>query len=478
MDLYLGGTEQRLWRKLLESYDVTHVSLSYMGLRRRRKNPLDFVIADEYAPGTRIFLDSGAATLNKSDDVDEFDARTLREAYHQFVLANVERIEFASEFDAQVLGLSEIDEIRDTFWRNLPGSKWMPIWHASYGIPDLVAMAEQFDRLGVLQSEAKGTDLAPRLRYAASQTKLHGVSMTSMDSMRETAWSSVGTTSWLNVTMHGETFVWTGRELKWYPKREKDRARKRHRSWLVDNGFDADLIESDDNGELLKLSVWSWKNFAASLNQGRAVTIDVLNPFPENTEPATGVVDIPATPGRNVELPSSRQRRVLPVLGITYEKGTDAEGNEIEVPHLSTPDKGMLRCDNCFMRDKCPEFEPGQDCVFEIPAKVRTMSQLTAVQDWLIETQTQRVAFMRLIEQAEGGYSDSNTSSEIDRLSKLIKAKTDAGKDGISINIANVASPGGPSMISRIFGSETAAKMGELPAAVDPENIIDATIVE
>jgi hypothetical protein len=120
---------------------------------------------------------------------------------------------------------------------------------------------------------------------------------------------------------------------------------------------------------------------------------------------------------------------------------------------------------------------PGSDCLYEIPVKVRTTSQLAAVQDALIEMQTQRVLFMRMIEQAEGGYADANLTVEMAALQRMIKAKTDAGKDGFSINIANVASPGGPGMISRIFGSDVTEKMAALPAPVDTQEIVEAEIV-
>lgn len=476
MDLYYGGTEQKMWRELLQREGVEHVSLSYIGLRRRIRNPSKWRIADHY-PGQKVYLDAGTFTLNKADDADPDETWKLACQYMDFVEANQADIAFASEFDAQVLGPRRIADMRENFWHGLRDDKWLPIWHPEYGTKMLEDMARLYTRVGVLQGDTNA-DLTPLLRKLAGQTMLHGVAMTRMDAMSEIPWSSVGSTSWLSPTQYGDTFVWTGRELKRYPKKYKEQARKRHRTWLADQGFDMSLIEADDNNELLRLSIWSWRNFAASLEKGRAVTMSVLDPFSQNEEPDPGTVDTPGTSTGNSELVPQTGKKLLPVLGVTFQTRTDEDGNEVDEPHLTTPSSGLLRCDNCFMREKCPEMTPGSECVFEIPAKVRTTSQLAALQDWLIETQAQRVAFMRLIEQAEGGYADANLSSEMAVLQRMIKAKTDAGKEGFSVNIANISSPGGPGMISRIFGSDVSDKMAALPAPVDAQDIMEAEIVD
>jgi hypothetical protein len=330
-----------------------------------------------------------------------------------------------------------------------------------------------------VQPGAAGNDITQFLRRLASRTRLHGVAMTRMESMREVPWDSVGSTTWLHTTIHGDTFVWTGRELKRYPKRMKDQARKRHRTWLGDQGFDVAKIEADDNAELLKLSVWSWRNFASSLDKGRAVTISVLDPFGGNAEQPPSEVAIPDTGTGNAELAPSPERKLLPILGFSFEEQTDPDGSKRQVKIMETPSTGLLQCDTCYIRDKCPAMTPGSDCLYEIPVKVRSGSQLTALQDSLIEMQTQRVLRMSMIEQAEGGYADTNLSAEMALLQKMIKTKVDAGKDGFSINIANVQTPGGASMIARVFGSDTAEKMGALPAGpVDSEDVWEATVVD
>jgi hypothetical protein len=509
VDLYFAGTEQKMWRTRLDELGVEHVSLSWIGMRRRGQRQLSTPLDELYPPNQKIYLDSGAYTLNKEDaETTKAEAEDLGRQYYTYVLANLDRIEFASEFDAMVLGRDGISALWD--WAEVPGDKLMPIWHSEWGIQHLNDMAGEFSRVGILQDDTAG-DITQQLRRVGRDTMLHGVAMTRMEAMRAIPWTSVGSTSWLSPTQFGDTFVWTGRELKRYPKRMKDQARKRHRTWLTRQGFDIDKIDADDNAELLRLSVWSWQNYAASLNKGRAVTqpaipdpnpdvrdaareavaqmlgvdedpavtTDVFDPFGQNAErdTATVAIDPPETENGELTLPPGKQ--LLPVLGFSYQEQTDADGSKHSVPVMETPSSGLLQCDSCYMATKCPAMQPHQDCVYEIPVKVRTAAQLAALHDSLIEMQTQRVLLMRMIEQTEGGYVDANLSNEIDRLNKMIKTKQDAGKEGFSINIANVQTPGQVGMIGRVFGRETADKMGALPAGEqDSQDWVPAELVD
>jgi hypothetical protein len=469
-----------MWRTFLANQGVEHVSLSYVGLRRRIKDPSKWRLADNYPDNVKIYLDSGAFSYNKDDsDATADEAWQLACAYHAFVRANVDRIEFAAEFDALVFGQEKIYEHRGYFWeRDIPAEKWMPIWHSEWGTAALVAMADAYPRVGVVQADSENTDTTPWLKRVAGRTKLHGVAMTQMGLMREIPWDSVGSTSWLGTTQYGETYVWTGRELKRYPKRMKDTARKRHRTWLQGQGFNTDKIDNDDNAELLRLSVWSWRNFAASLERGRAVTINVLSPFGENAEAPPTEVDIPDAGVRNEELAVPPGKKLLPVLGFAFEEQTDADGSKHQIRVMDTPSTGLMRCDSCYIRDKCPAMTAGAECAYEIPVKIRSGTQLAALQDSLIEMQTQRVLQMRMIEQAEGGYADANLSNEMSLLQKMIKTKVEASKEGFSIKLEGTASAAGVGMIGRIFGKDATEKMGALPAGeVTSEEVWEATVV-
>ena len=354
-----------------------------MGLRRRVKRLDRWRLADKFPADVKIFLDSGAFTLNKHDaNITVAEAAEIREQYFQFVSDNIHDIEFASEFDANVLGHSSVFSARESFWATLPSRKWMPVWHADYGTSNLVALADEHDRVGVLQADAGG-DLTPILNRMAGQAMLHGIAMTQMDAMREVRWSSVGSTSWLSPSQYGDTIVWSGREMHRYPKKQKETARKRHRTWLRSQGFDTDLIEADDSTELLRVSIWSWLRYAEHLNGVPGVTATGETPLPEDAEESRPAVTIPfpgtwnggeVSPGNSVEAP--REKILLPVVGFDFEKireiGEDGQPTERDEPRMTTPAGTLLQCNTCFMKDKCPESTPGDDCHFTIPVEIRT----------------------------------------------------------------------------------------------------------
>lgn len=479
MDLFFGGCEQGVWRDLLYAEGVRHMSLSFMGLRRRVKRLDRWRLADKFPADVKIYLDSGAFTLNRPDSpVTAAEAAELREAYFQFVEANIHDLEFASEFDADVLGHDAVHSSRDSFWHALPGRKWMPVWHAAYGQNNLIALADEYDRLGVLQDDAGG-DLTPVLNRIAASTALHGVSMTKQAMMEGIRWSSVGSTRWLAPTQYGETFVWTGRELKDYPKKQQETGRKRHRTWLAENGFDTEKIEAGDNHELLRLSIWSWQKYAGSIE---AVTPPLETPPAENTEQPLPPVATPSSGMWNEPAPLPvvpRERTLLPVIGFDYEtiteRGDDGQETERQEARLTTPSSTLLQCNTCFMSAKCPAKEANASCKYEIPVTIRTLGQVEAVKSAIIEMQAQRVLLMRMIEQTEGGYADPNLSIEMAKLWKMLQDQSASG-DTVKLTLEAGGQAASAGMISRIFGSSAGDRLAIANEPVDTQSVIESFV--
>jgi hypothetical protein len=476
MKIYYGGAEQNTWRQFLHDNGVDTVSLSWFGLRRRRQDLRSYRIADEFPEGMKIFVDSGAYSVNKQE-ITQDEAYDMAQDYMDFVEANIASIEFASEFDALALGRPLLTDIRHNFWENLPGDKWMAVWHSEWGSGNLRELAGRYERVGILQSDGSNQDVSSLLRTLAGGTRFHGIAMTKMELMRDLPLDSVGSTSWLSPTQYGDTFVWDGQELHRYPKKYKHR-RTEHRSMLRDNGFDTDLIEADNNHELLRLSLWSWQHFADSI-RGRGVTTDVLQPFPANEEVPHAVVDTQVPPSRNRELIPRREHVLLPILQTQTHTISQADGTEVSQQVLRAPTGNFIQCDTCYIKDRCPMFSPGSECAYEIPVEIRTSPQLTALQDTLIEIQTQRVMRMNLIEQVEGGHADKNTSEEMDRLQRMIDKKINNAKERTPlIQMAVQGGSGGPGFISRMWGEATATRVNELPAPVNPMDVLDAELVD
>jgi hypothetical protein len=490
---YPTGAEIPGWRKLLHENGVRHMALSYIGLTRRIKDTAAWRIAGKFPADVAVLLESGAFTINKSPD--DYDIQAVFESYLTFAEANADSVALITDFDIDTWSADQRDKVRVALDEVSVG-KFLPIWHPNEGITGLQDLAATYHRIGVPQTALGGRDLTPLLtRLARDGVHLHGVAMTQMDAMRSIPWTSVASSSWLSPAQYGDTIVWTGRELKRYPRRYKDQARKRHRTVFHRAGFDSEAIEAGDSTELLKLSIWSWTQYVNHINGG------VVNQPPEtdpgtNTEPDHLTVDQPPTEKRNSEPrqprdnrpPTRRDKATLPgariVTKTVKELDDDGVRRERNIPLLSTNGQTNRVCDSCFLAGKCPQYDPGAECAYDLPVEARTRDQLARLYEAIIEMQVQRLFFARFSEEIEGGYPDPNVGTELDRLQKMLKAKQEMDAEGFTLTVKaqsrNTAESG---MFSRIFGdsaSQAARAIDPVPAedVAAQLGIVEAEIVE
>ena len=142
----------------------------------------------------------------------------------------------------------------------------------------------------------------------------------------------------------------------------------------------------------------------------------------------------------------------------------------------AAPDGSFLACSSCYIRNECPEYEPGASCKFRIPVLVETASQLRAVLNTVIQVQTQRVMTMTMMEQAKGGYADANTGSEIDRLGRLIKLRTEAEKSSITLSVTATGDAAKTGYISSLLGKDAGDRLTALPEPVSPDKVMNGTV--
>lgn len=489
MRLYFGGGEIGTHRTLLQEAGVKNVSMSYMGLRRRVKFAKPWLIDGHFEDGVSVFLDSGAYTVNHDEDPNLDELAEIYEHYTDFVMANLDRIDLVSEFDALPLGIDWIEEQRDAFWRTLPREKFMAIWHPAWGIPYLHEMASLYEVIGIpATSLESGRTLRPVLNVLAAQgTRIHGVAMTKIDEMQAIKWDSVASTSWISPQRFGDTIVWTGNELKRYPKKYKTDARKRHRTLFASKGFDADKIVNDDPNEVLRLSIWSWLQFEKNVNKHHGVTPLFSNSTRPKVENPETVVD---TPPEEDEPTGSTEKglvkfrepiQVLPVMGISSFKKDEEDEEEEGQPIVTIRSESSRMCNSCFLANKCPAYDPDSNCAYNIPITIRTREQFRALQYGMLELQAQRVLFMSFIEQAEGGYADANLSKELALFNKMSAQVAEMEKEGFSINLS-VKGQGSQSadagMISRIFGRDVGQQAQQLPTPVKADDYIEVEWTE
>lgn len=123
---------------------------------------------------------------------------------------------------------------------------------------------------------------------------------------------------------------------------------------------------------------------------------------------------------------------------------------------INAVDPGVRVCDGCFLANKCPEYQPGESCAYEMPVRVRTKEQYIALLDSMISMQAMRVFSMRMSEEVEGGYADPNLSSEMDRLAKFVKLKSDIEEAGFTFSMKMQSKDHAEvGLISRLFGPKS-----------------------
>jgi hypothetical protein len=466
---YFAGAEIPGHRKLLNEQGIQHTALSFMGLRRRVKHTELWSIATHFTGS--VLLDSGGHTLNREGvEMSKNEIEDICVEYDQFLSMrendNLGAVDRFIEFDPLVMGKEWIAERRE---EPLFQEKGIAVWHEQWGVDELKRMADNYEYIAVGQGTCGDRDIVPVLRsMARSGVKFHGMGFSSPPLMLALTWASVSSTTWISAASHGETMVWTGTELKRYPARYKAQARKRHRTLFDSNGLDAAAIEADDPTENLKLSLWSWSQQIAAVNQHQ---IEAVTPNAKRAETATGengegVVETMVSETQNddtTHASSDRRKRLLP--GIETEafvhRYTDPESGERKsrTEHrLSITDLNVRVCDGCFLKEKCPEYEPGESCVYEIPVRVRTKEQYMALLDSIIAMSAARVFSMRMSEEVEGGYADPNLSTLIDQMARLIKLKAALEEASFSFSLKvqqNGHAEAG--ILSRLFGSEAVA---------------------
>lgn len=484
--LYFGGGESGEWRPFLAQEGVTHVSMSYVGLSKRLKLARPWSIADHFPETTHVMLDSGAYTFNRppkegEEPPSEVEIMELANNYRAFVEANIDRVDAVTEFDANILGRDWLEAMRHDFYDQLPDDKFIPIWHHETGDAGLEELASRYERIGILRA---GIPDNPGPKFSALQArygvKLHALGMTKPDMISAVKWDSVGSLSWIDPSMNGSTIIWVQNKLNWYPKKFKEQARKRHRTYIEQQGFDIEKILADDRKEVLRLSVWSWQQYMASLGGPPRVTPHGQTAPGQNGERGVAAVDPQGGEGGTPRLlpavPERRSQKLLPVIGVSASpEDEDAENGSERL--LGAQSKSMMRCDTCVIRDVCPEFRPNAECAYELPVDLTSRNQLKHAFDTVLSMQFQRIARMQMIEQLQGGYADQNLSAEIDRFGRLVKLRNEAEKTGISINIEGTGDAG-TGAISRLFGKDVGDQVTALPAPIATAEVLDAEIID
>lgn len=461
MIIYYQGAELPTYRNLIKEMNIQSSSLSYMGLRKRTKFRKPWLVKNYFPEGHKLFVDSGCSVINNAKEqlYDDEELRGIANHYYQWIDSNIGDLEYYTEFDALQLGTRTIEETREQR-RDIAYDKLVPVWHGESGLPNLHSIAEEYGRVGISQTSLQGRDLIPTLsRLANNGIKLHGLAMTKPDIMQAVKWESVSSTSWTTPQRYGDTIIWSHNQLKRYPSSMKDQARKKERVTFTRAGFDLEKIQQDDPKEMLRVSLWSWEQLLHKINKTGVTTSMNFSDeeFAEEEMDDVGTV-VSRVPNR-VPTASPRdpsQKRVIPFLDfeidtVKVKNSLTGEYENKDVPKVKMRSESMRVCDTCFLAPKCPMFESNSTCAYDIPIQVETKEQMESLMNALVSMQTQRVLFMKMAEDMEGGSADPILSGEIDRLGKLIEKKHNIEQEGFSLTVTAKQS-GEMNMVERLFG--------------------------
>ena len=472
---YLGG-EQAGWRTVLADNGVENIGMSYWSWRKRLpKRGVD--IASYGFKG--VLLESGGYQANsKPEQLTQGEWKAYGEEFAGFALQHIDDLDLVTEFDCLALGPEWIRQQRREVWSQIDPEKFLPVWHPSQGLPELEALGELYKRIAISEQAVTGGGLnvTPHLNALARDgVKLHGVAMTKPSVLRQVAFATAASTSWLSPMRFGDTQVWDHNQLVRYPVKLKEQARRRHQSLFEQEGFDGEKILADDKTEVTRLALWSWreqeKALQAMRNDPEADRTKYADDEPYVIDSGTvlELVGTNAADDRNTEVPQEPlQERAedemvaLPMFGSRSVQAMNTETREVEtIELLEVRGKSARRCDTCVIKKACPEFKPNTTCAYSIPTTIQTKEQRAAFLTGLIEMQAQRVQFAYMVEQVNGGYPDPNLSQEYDRMLKAMttQAELEDGRDFLKIS---VEARGKTGVLSRLFGAGPADSTQQL----------------
>lgn len=478
--IIFSGVEVPSNRTLLERAGVQNVMLSYWGLRKRglpKTKP--YLIGEHFYPDMKVWVDSGAIQADKANlsrqELEEYAAD-----YEDFIALNYDRIEGWVEFDSQVLGLPWINQQRAAF-QNDP--KLWVVWHEEYGIPLLQQWGQQYKNVAIpgdiIESVTSLAAIVRKLILQNNGVQFHALATAKPDNLRQIPFATASTLSWISPMRRGETIIWDGMKLVRYPKAMKAQARLRYKAVVEKAGLDFTKFVEDDTLEATKVAVWSYLQLEKIMdNNNKRIVSD-------NSDDTlyTGLMEIGGVPSDNsgtevrklerseVAERDPQEMQLMPVFG--YDIKTiieDVDGRDVlkDVPVIQSNMSSLRQCNTCFVAANCPAFKPDTKCAYNLPVEVKSREQLKGLLTAIIEMQGQRVAFMRMAEEMNGGYADPNTSQEMDRLMKLVKSVKDmeASKEFIQIT-ASRTSEGG--VLSQLFGPKAGNLNSQQPLYSEEE---------
>jgi hypothetical protein len=347
---------------------------------------------------------------------------------------------------------------------------WMPLWSGTTDMPTTIPGG------GLFVTDAVFTDKALNKRVLAARKRDMVLGVVTGKSRGIERYDAVISSAWWSVLKHGETQVWDGDKFHRLNASSKQEARQRFSGAINDLGLNEWAVLADEPDAVASLALRSWTAYGDSLDtapvlsiiqgEGQSVATTSKENHPSNRGSGSAALD----------MPTPRERHVLPSMSVYREVVEDEEGGIIEETLMVGSTSASIRnCDNCHLASACPAVQPGASCAYSMPVEIRTKDQLQKVMQAIVEVQTQRVFQARFAEEVQGQELSPDTGAEMDRMFKLIEKMRDImdNRDTLRIAVESRGGNGG-GVLSRLFGANVGTAAQSLATPINSNDVIDA----
>ncbi|WP_371590973.1 hypothetical protein [Streptomyces sp. NBC_00470] len=255
MHFYFAGAEDTYLRGILaRTPGITHVTLSFTTLTKRRSDTDTLDLSTLFRDTTHLLIESGARSPS-TRRLDPDGAQDLRERYRRFIENNIDRIDAFTEFDAPQLD-------RDTALITEHPDKGIAITHPDdNNLTHLGADIATSALIGLPREAVRTTtqrEIVSRVRRDNPRIRLYGLGISREAVINAVPWHAATSASWIAPARMGELHLYAGNQLHWYGKHQRDDALARHQADVKRAGFNHAKLAEGDSTELLALSAWSW----------------------------------------------------------------------------------------------------------------------------------------------------------------------------------------------------------------------------
>jgi hypothetical protein len=447
MKLFFSGAEVHTYHHFLHDLGLDYFSMAFDKLYLRKTHSSFEFFADSV-----YWLDHG---YSGKEVPDEGALPTLVEAYATMVAANP-RIQGALEFD--FLPEAARKGVYQDLYSVIP-DRLFPVWDPINDSRErLLDIAGEVGRVAVVGSNLRSSDAASMSLLSTLRAKglyIHIHQVRNPAKAARTNPQTASTTAWNAPLRFGELLVPHGSQVR---RVSKPIDFKKQTNAVVDRlGYEREGQDSEFVGALEAGDMTAWAVVAVDtlLLFSELVTEKNLEEEPLSVKTAPTQVVHSAPQVRKTPVDNTG---VLPIYDRHISQGSVLGENGLlhltDLHHVGSLDVSQRMCDTCVLAAACPGYIPGNQCAYKIPVSLSTPEQLRSLMDTLLEIQTQRVFFMRFVEDVQGGETSKATGAEIDRLMNMLKTKNDleARRESLSINVKTEKGGG---ILSALFGAKT-----------------------